>query len=363
MAKNWYLDVLDSKLKKLYSLGNLEDSETIKKVNDTITLLEILIYGDGYTEYLETGISDGVLLQRRRMEEYLPYFGTIEKLASREQLDVINRNYPVRKLSDLEVKEITGEFFGRALDNELYKKFRKIYKKWDKYVFMNRLAMDDFGEAFYLPYFDEVFIRVKKINPIVDLCSLGHEFGHGIQYLTNFSLKLLKEKGAFVEIVSTFFEFLMSDYLKSIGEFRDAACAQEMYFHDRRAKKCDEVIKLNELLNSWSTITGSEHVKMKKINGDIKATFLGVSDFKELARKDIICYAPYVLAYVMATEIFLVYSSNKIEGLKLLKRIMELDLDLPTEVYYQKLLDMGLGQERSVSEYEKILKMKCSVNF
>ncbi len=363
MAKNWYLEVLGSRLEKLYSLGSLDDSKTIKKVNDTITLLEILIYDDYYTEYLENGISDSVLHQKRRMGIYLPYFETIEKLAGREQLDVINRNYPIRKLSEQELKEITHDFFGSALDNELYKKFRKIYKKWDKHVFMDRLAMDDFGEAFYLPYFDEVFIRIKRINSIVDLCSLGHEFGHGIQYLTNFSLELLNEKGVFVEIVSTFFEFLMSDYLKSVGEFRDAASAQEMYFHDRRVKKGNDIIKLNELLNSWSSLSGSERAKKKKINSDICASFEEARDFKELVKNDIICYAPYVLAYVIAARIFLVYSSNKIEGLRLLKRIMEIDLNLPNEVYYQKLLDMGLGQESAVDEYEKVLKMKCSINF
>ncbi len=368
MAKNWYLVVLGSRLEELYSLESTTDVEEVDKINDTVEILESLIFDEGFSE-VEANFGGIINYERDWLSSIEPYSSIYRLLANREYMKLSYKNVPLKKYSDKELLEIVGDFYGSVLDSELYRKFRAMYKKSNKYVYMGELGeMEDDGDAIFLPYFNEVFIRVKRHNTMTDLGSLTHEYGHGIQYLTNFSRQLYNEKFMFSEIVSSFFEILIKDYLKANREFKNAAVANDIFYYNRRNLRARRVLEMIRLFHKWSEIdVFEEKGAKKKMNRDIASSQIFIprelQNIDDLLDANIPIYAPYIFAYVIAIEIFLIYSEDKKRGLELLKRIMEIELDLPNEVYYQKLMSMGFGKEESLEEYEKVLKMRCSINF
>ena len=367
MAKNWYMDVLGSRLEKLYSLRQTCNSEDIGKIEDTIEILESLIYGvSDYVEAADGDFLGRVELERDRLSLIRPYIDIIEPLSRRKGIAGTSKNYGVRRLSEEELLEIVQSFLGSALDNESYKKLRKVFKKSSKYVHMSRIGeIDGDGDAIYLPYFDELFVRIKRFDTITDLGSLGHEFGHGLQDFTNFSRQLYNEKFMFGEIVSTFFEFLLKDYLKSIREFKTATIDNEILYYDRRILRTKQIITMNEMFDKWEGLKCSSVPAVKKaMNSDLrKCNLEGIKNIDEVLDLRPSIYTPYVFGYMIAMEIFLVYTEDKNRGLDLLRRVMEIDLKLPNDVYYRKLMGLGFGRKESIVEYEKILAQKRSINF
>lgn len=369
MAKNWYMDVLGSRLEKLYSLKPTCNPEDISKINDTIELLEILVYGmDDYADAMQGDFLGRVELERDRLFLVKPYIDMIEPLSKRDGIAESKKNHGIRKYSEGELLEVIDGFLGTALDNDFYKKLRKIIKKSSKYVHMSRIGeMDGDGEAIYLPYFDELLIRIKRIDTINDLGSLAHEFGHGLQDFTNFNRQLYNEKCMFVEIVSIFFEFLLRDYLKSMREFKMATIDNERLYYNRRILRAKQVVTVNEMFDKWDSLNlkcSNVAAVRKQMNADLgKCGVKGIESIDEVLDLRPSIYFPYVFGYMIAMEIFLVYTESKNRGLEMLRKVMEIDLELPNDVYYRKLLDLGLGRKESIDEYERILSMERSVNF
>ncbi|HBA37241.1 MAG TPA: hypothetical protein DCY94_00830 [Firmicutes bacterium] len=366
MAKNWYMDVLGSRLEKLYSLKPTCNPSEITKIEDTIEILESLIYGIEYAEEVHGDFLGRVELERDRLSIVKPYIELIKPLSKRDSVEEFPKNYGVRKYSEEELMDVVQDFLRSSLDDELYNRLRKIFKKKSKYVWMSRIGeMDGDGDTIYLPYFDEAFIRVKREDTITDLGSLAHEFGHGLQDFMNFDLQLHNEKRIFGEIVSTFFEFLLKDYLKSIREFKMATIDNERLYYNRRILRTKQIITMNEMFDKWENLKCSSVAALKKkMNSDLGGCDVkGIKSIDEVLSSKPSLYPPYVVAYIIAMEMFLVYTEDKKRGLDLLRKVMEIDLELPNDVYQNKLTELGLGGSERIDEYEKILSMNRSVNF
>lgn len=366
MAKNWYEETFGPKLDKLYSLYNGASELEKDKIVETISIIQSLIanvpnLNDFLTKYRKE--KEIIYSNRSIIDEFS---GTFAKTCTIPK--GVNINVP--KMSEKEMLELTGDFFGRSLDDELYKKFRGIYKKKEKYVsFGGNGFGQTSGEALFLPYFNEAYLRIKKENPIIDLSDLAHEFGHGIQFLTNFDRSIFEENRAFSEIVSIFFQILSLDYYKGIKGLETAATYESKFLYNLRLLRAKQITLLYGMFPEWESLENLSKKNMcREINGDLKSferlfTYDETYDIESIIDLSLSQNIQYVFGTLVAIEIFIVYTQDKIAGLTLLKKIMSLDLKLSSDKYLEALKSLLGGDFSYLDEYEKVLEMGKSANF
>lgn len=226
-----------------------------------------------------------------------------------------------------------------------------MFKKRKSYLYTERLMdMSPEPTTFFLPYGKKVFMRFKRRGNVDDLLDLSHEYGHGIQFLTNFHPNTFGENKVFAEVVSMFFELLAAEYFKSFEKFRVNLENLSLGVFEMLAGKADMVLFELDVLDIWKEKGYSTKQKIKAINDMVKACYN--FDFLSLLDMDSTNDFIYIIGYLVGIELLMVYLEDKELGLYLLKQYMAIDLRLPKQEYYRRILNLGIKPNEHLSVYK-----------
>ena len=67
---------------------------------------------------------------------------------------------------------------------------------------------------------------------------------------------------------------------------------------------------------------------------------------------------PYVISYSIANELYLMYLNDPEESFYIYKKIMAIDLKLPSDKYLDEIINLGVLPTENLDKYEKVLKRK-----
>lgn len=372
MVKNWYESIFESRLSELRKLKNNCRADLVPKIDDTISIIEALISNECEEQVCERDFFYKMDLEAYRFHMGRNYVEHFKYLRNKDNIYLPNRNVSTKKYTWDELLEMTRDFFGKSLDNELYKIFKSMYKRRDKLLYTSRLGRMDFlGEAIFLPFYLDVIIRINKEDTLKNLGTLAHEYGHGIQYLTNFDMNYLRGNLMFSEVVSSFFQILSMDYFKAIDELKEPFYRESITFYNKKIEDAKWASVLAELFNKWNNIIfeKTEKEARKIVARDLNFfrpflekgdTLMNIDKILEAEYSDEI---QYIVSFLIALEIFVIYTEDKKRGLDILKSYMAIDLRLSAKEYFNEITKLGLVPNANLDEYDKIIKMKSSVNF
>lgn len=276
-------------------------------------------------------------------------WNTINDLANIKIDNIENITLRKQKFTLKEITEILNEFFKKT-NNEIYNIFLKIYqsnKSSLRYIEANNY--DYTGEIIYLEYFKKYYIMATKENTIEDILTFAHEFGHAIQYYLNYNTALYNKLNVYIEIVSTFFELICNEYLLN-------------YFIDEGTITSYTTLR-SHLLSAKSI--NNELILLNAIKSDnIKAVRKNISELIEILEKkeidNLLMERPatdyiYVIAFNIATNLFMVYKSDPNYAFYLLNKIINIDLKISPEEYFNKLNKMDITSIDKTKQYSNLI--------
>ena len=236
---------------------------------------------------------------------------------------------------------------------DFYHRINGIYKeKFDEYydynhIYINFLSSESNskygGYIRKLKGYPECYINLYLYNSIYDISSSVHEHAHAIassindEHIGNYYIN---------EVESIFFEIL---YLDSI-EYEEYTKEQVL-----NAKEAS-VLFFN---NSFHIIGAKYITSLKGINDEKKAKDIIKSNYsvddestEEVLYNSLSSYTNYVISYLIAIELFYIYKRNEFAGLKLLKRIIDMNTLNEKEIITE-LNSMGIKLGKNLPKFYK----------
>lgn len=362
MTHNWYYQHFQQKLNELYRLRETANKEQLLKIYDSISIILSVINEEQFTPSNITTLCD---LKVESYTEDEKFSRLLIDLANEKIIRGKNRYYRIPYLQDEELICLVDKFFQDSVNPEMYNKILKVLKKGHNSIHFDRLMDSNlYGDTFYIPYYDEIHIRMKRNHNFSDIKTLAHEFGHAMQFLTNFNSNIYEENFAFCEVISTFFELLLCDYMKQFPKFKDAAENAELKWFNFCTQHCRLFLLENEMMLHWFEIRNQNHEKhyalLQKLLRDLEVDYDTTLDgnLDKLFSLELHTYTPYAIGYILAIELFFIYRKDKELGLLLLEEYMKMDLRTTKEKYYENILAMGITPNKSLEEYKKLILTK-----
>lgn len=359
MLNSWYKNKFSSQLEELYRLRQSAEGETLVKINDTIEIITSLIKDER-----ESPIFD-LHSKLEKNSFYLNFFACfwhiVEPLTKQEKIPFSPRYASIPKLTDEDLFDLIHDFFKETTDREMFKAFRRIYKKREKFVAMHYLQDDTVtADAMYLPYYNQTYIRKKRNHDFDDLADLIHEFGHGIQFFTNFDRRLFYENEPFSEVISMFFELLSMEYFAKMGVFSRAASDSMIILFNQQRKHSKLFTLETEILHSWDTQVSQNRQKTydmldQKIEKEAEEFDEDIYDLWSLLDYDLPSKFHYSCSYMFAIELLKIYRQDRDLGLYILRQFMLLNHKTSNIMYYEKILEMGLIPGQNLDEYRSYI--------
>ena len=235
--------------------------------------------------------------------------------------------------------------------------FLKIYNQNKKSIHIIDKDYSYPGDTLYIDYFNKTYIQVYKDHTFEDLTTLAHEFGHAIQFNSNYNINYFKDLNVYLEIVSIFFELLCCEYFYK-SEFKLNALASEysaIYDNIESCKDLKEEFKIfrkinylehenkNDLKNKISKIASSLPIEYTKY-------------FIDILPRD---YYIYSFAFVVASNLIKLYKKDRDFALQVLKELINIDLKVNAYKYYQELENLDLVTTDGLKNLTRNIKRRC----
>ena len=351
MENNDYYNELKRKLKEFRSLRNKVSSDKLAILDyDISTLMDNL----KQPRKIKVTLEEVLFREYQNLISSENLWRYCEELSRYVCDDIPKFPYPYLVLSYSDILELTHDFFKNVISKEIYSLFLKLYKQ-RKNFFIHSEDVGFHGDSLYLQYDESFYTRLEKKNEFADISTMAHEYGHGIQFLTNFNGTLLNSLYAFHEIVSTFFELLCIEYYAKDTEIGKKAIAANYEFWNII---CESAFSLTRELQILKLIKNNSSKNPRSVRKSIDF-FTKHSDSDELS--DIVEVCPsqdfiYIIGYVFAVELYLIYEKDQDYAFYLLKKLMEIDLRLDAHEHLKEILKLGIIPTANLGTFDNHLK-------
>ena len=166
-----------------------------------------------------------------------------------------------------------------------------------------------------------------------------------------------KNKRYFFEIDTLFIELIIADYLRNLFKNNEADKANLI----THLEYCNQVIYSSIIytLTDYEKTNNTQLQSNKQMKELIKNTF-GIKEniFEEIFQTgDTEIITKYIISYMFAIELYLLYLNDKDKSLYILKKIIQVK-GLSKEEYYKYIKSLGLFPSTSIHEYEEIIKSR-----
>ena len=256
-----------------------------------------------------------------------------------------------------EIIDYLHDFFKYGTNKKTWEIFQKIYNENKKSIrFINGDALDYTGEIIYLEFFKKFYIMGCRQNEFEDIMTFAHEFGHAIQFATNYKTSIYNELNIYIEIISIFFELICNEYF--INNFKREAIING---YNTLSKHLNSAQNLNSELTLLKII-------QIKANETLTTLRKNIDELLEVLTKEDISHIMtlrpardyiYVIAFNIATNLFMIYKNDPDYAFYLVYKIINLDLNMNKEEYFKQLQSLDITNIKNTKEYNELILSRC----
>lgn len=364
----WNLRDLRKKLKHYKKLRKNEtDYDKQLKLDETIGSIEEII--DYFTlSFLNIRPSFKSIFDTdsKFIEVYQSLNPYIFDFVDRFETEELSYEVDLTKNPDItprRILSITNDFYNEIRDTRFVKHSRYLnlrskelvnFKK-DKQKFANS---DDAGTTFQIYNTKDILMHINTNNTLEDYVTTIHEYAHAIAFLINQDHSTDFGKFPFVEVDSIFFEMLGTEYVGLIENSPTQALNIDI---DRFYDYLLSALIISCKLSIHSMIIDGKLNKRDIIKYLKEVENLEKGEIKNVLYKPMANYFHFVISYLTAIELYIIYQDYPEEALDALYDIISTkDVD---SIEYIKLLKdkygIELGQNTHV--YFEMLKNRIGV--
>ena len=257
-----------------------------------------------------------------------------------------------------EIMDYLHDFFKYGTNKKTWEIFQKIYNENKKSIrFINGDALDYTGEIIYLEFFKKFYIMGCRQNEFEDIMTFAHEFGHAIQFATNYKTSIYNELNIYIEIISIFFELICNEYF--INNFKREYASLNYNLITLCLTLKPEKNKIIEIINKVIQIKANETLTTLRKNIDELLEVLTKEDISHIMTlrpaRDYI----YVIAFNIATNLFMIYKNDPDYAFYLVYKIINLDLNMNKEEYFKQLQSLDITNIKNTKEYNELILSRC----
>ncbi len=208
------------------------------------------------------------------------------------------------------------------------------------------------GATFPILNTNNVYMIVGRVQSFQDYLTTTHECAHGISYLMNPDARCYYDRYLFQELMPILFETLLSDEkaesLESIEEAKAIKMAQFNDYLYSAMMICSKIDMLESL--------NSKHLRNERAMREFLATYhdLDKEDIDILLGEGIPNISVYVVSYLTAVELYLLYKEDKESALNILKEMVLAKESIPSD-YLSLVKKLGIEPGANIDTYRKLL--------
>lgn len=200
------------------------------------------------------------------------------------------------------------------------------------------------------------FFELGYNNTIQDYVSAIHEFGHGISCSLNPNAMWDFGKYCFIEVDSLFFELLGTDYIgEKLNRKKDAFDINMHVLKDYIYSAMLISIKLDMYSECDRFDLNNKRFVKQYLSKEVGLNKIGVTDVINTWIRD---YMHYIVSYLTAIELYLIYQSNSDKALDLLFNIITIKKDSNKE-YLDYVISLGIEPGKNFDKYVSMLFEKA----
>lgn len=307
-------------------------------------------------DYEEIREDDYSILQKYGY--YCPYIRNLadydDLLDIRARIDLSNERTDVKKIVG-----VSQEFY-RQFEGPIHDKFRLLKRRFNdtlhfSRIFTNTVAV---GQTFSIYKTNLTFFEIGYNHTVQDYISAIHEFSHGISCSINPDAIFDYNKYCFIEVDSLFFELLGIDYVGEVlNKRRDAFNTNIHILEDYICSAQLISTKLDMYAELGPKDLRNERTMKRYLSGDVGLDQNKIKNTLRTRIKDII---HYIISYLTAVELYLVYQSTPELAINLLLKIVKHTEDDSTK-YLEYIKGLGLEPGKNFDKYIQILLEKAQV--
>lgn len=286
--------------------------------------------------------------------ELVPYISNFAKKFSQDDFFEF-RTLKHYNLSKDDILATTSMFYN-SLDNRFSKPFNRMFEKNKQWI---RYSKDN-DTCYTFPIYNTniVLMLLGCFNTIEDYATTSHEYGHGIDISYNQAEIEALDRIPFAEVVSIFMEMIN-------GQFLDEQCFSPKELLNYDINSFTKYLELGIIANEKNNITDmfnssklfSNKQAIKYLKDKVHMEDFGI---EQVLYDPISEQFPYVISYLVAIELYLIYLEDKDEALNIVYNFMKMK-ECSIEDYVCFFKKSGAEIGKNTEEYAKLLKKRNDI--
>lgn len=367
--QRWNINYLKELYNKYYNLSVVTTDPTLSLEYENIanSIFNII---DRYDELVTKRIKLNGSVERvnfRRVIEddfsildnygiFCPYVRRLDELG--ECLEVRpNSELPKISVSTHKILTVSRSFYD-SIGGIFASKYVEMAKRFKDTLHIRKLPQKVVtnGQTYSVYNTDITFVELGVNQTSQDYVSAIHEFGHGISCAINPMAMYDYGKYCFIELDSLFFEMVGLDFLSS-------NLSLEKDSFDINIQVLKDYIYSAQLicskLDMYDSLSPDQLYEKRNVKNylfnEIGYNKLGANDVMNTYIRD---YLHYIISYLTAIELYMIYQSDKSLALDLLHKIIITKQEFPIG-YLNFVKSLGLDPGKSFNDYLEILFNKA----
>ena len=287
---------------------------------------------------------------------YCPYIRRLDELG--ESLEVKpNSDLPKITVSTHKILTVSRSFYD-SIGGVFASKYVEIAKRFKDTLHIRKLPpkVVTNGQTYSVYNTDITFIELGVNQTTQDYVSAIHEFGHGISCAINPLAMYDYGKYCFIELEPLFFEMVGLDFLSSNLSLEKDSFDISMQVLKDYIYSAQLICSKLDMYDSLSLAQLYDKRALKKyLSKEVGYNSLGVKDVLNTYMRD---YFHYIISYLTAVELYMIYQSDKDLALDLLYKITTAKQDFSMG-YLEYVKSLGLEPGKSFNDYLEILFNKA----
>ncbi len=291
-----------------------------------------------------------------RFGYYCPY---IRQLAQYEDLLEMYPNEDISKIefNASQIIKVSDQFY-KQFKGQISSLYGGIRKTFNDTVHFRKLTSNvkEAGQTYSVYGTDISFFEIGYCGNLQDYVSSIHEFAHGIACKTKPERIWNTENYCFIELESLFFELLGTEYIGNVlKKQKDAFDISMQIFRDYVYSAQLLTIKLDMYSIHDRLNLNDKRFTKKYLSNDVGLNKIGIKDVMNTYMRD---NMHYIISYLTAIELYLIYKNNPDMALDLLFKVIEYDTCNNKE-YLDYVKSLGIEPGKNIDVYIEMLMLKA----